>query len=278
MNEELHSLPVSAIKTICQIYFPCSQLDQNSLYQKMSQVPEVIQTKICQMAHQMIESGIQLYSRQVWPVLPATPADNYHDVEETNIPSLSNHIIREKLCDSESKQALMTEVINAAIAEFIDHTGNGALALGTCASCTRETLKTNLSYLSFSKIPNKKHLSPETPHHSHTIYNGMLLHPAGVLNDSTACLCSECLKSLQYNQLPMFLLANNLWIGDTPRDLSILTLPEHMLIAKYFSSAYIVKLYPKKVGTCFWDRSQMHSSLRGNVSTYQLDQSQTLPW
>jgi hypothetical protein len=66
----------------------------------------------------------------------------------------------------------------------------------------------------------------------------------------------------------MFLLANNLWIGDTSRDLSILTLPERMLIAKYFPSAYIVKLYPKKVGAHFWDRSQMHSSLRGNVATF----------
>jgi hypothetical protein len=90
------------------------------------------------MEHQMIESGIQLYSRQVQPVSSTTLADNHYDMKETSIPSLSKYIIKKKLCDSELMQALTTEVINPAITEFIDHTGNQALASGTCASCARE--------------------------------------------------------------------------------------------------------------------------------------------
>jgi hypothetical protein len=222
----------------------------------------------------MIESRIHMYSRRVQPVLTTTPANNYYNTEETSISSSSNHITMRTLCESEFMQAPTTEVINAAIAEFIDHTGNRALALVTCACCARETLKTDLSSLLFSKIPNKKQLSSETFHHLHIIYDSMLLHSAGVLDDCTACLCSKCLNSLQYNGLLMFSVVNNLWIGDTLRDLSIFTLQEHMLIAKYFPSAYIVKLHPKKVGAHFWDRSQMHSNLRGNVSTFRLDQSQ----
>jgi hypothetical protein len=116
----------------------------------------------------MIESGIHMYSRWVRPVLTTTPTDNHYNTEETSIPSLSNHITMRTLCESEFMQAPTTEVINAAITEFIDCTGNQALALATCACCARKTLKTNLSSLLFSKIPNKKHLSPETPCHSHT--------------------------------------------------------------------------------------------------------------
>ena len=40
---------------------------------------------------------------------------------------------------------------------------------------------------------------------------------------------------------------------------------------KYFPSAYIIKLFPKHKNVHTWDCSQMHSALKGNVSTYQLD-------
>ena len=51
-------------------------------------------------------------------------------------------------------------------------------------------------------------------------------------------------------------------------------MPERTLIAKYFPVAYIIKLYSKQKGARGWDKSQMHSGLKGNVSTYRLDPSQ----
>ena len=51
-----------------------------------------------------------------------------------------------------------------------------------------------------------------------------------------------------------------------PFELALLTLPEQILIARYFSVAFIVKMYPKKKGTY-----ALNSGLRGNVLTYRLD-------
>jgi hypothetical protein len=62
-----------------------------------------------------------------------------------------------------------------------------------------------------------------------------------------------------------------MWLGEVPLELCILTMPEKILIARYFPAAYIVKLYPKKKGTHYWSTSGMHSGLRGNVSTYCLN-------
>jgi hypothetical protein len=65
-----------------------------------------------------------------------------------------------------------------------------------------------------------------------------------------------------------------MWIENVPRELQGLTLPECVLLAKYFPTAYIVKLFPKHKNAFAWDCSQMHSGLKGNVSTYQLNPRQ----
>jgi hypothetical protein len=69
-------------------------------------------------------------------------------------------------------------------------------------------------------------------------------------------------------------LANGLWIGDIPLELKVLTLPKHILVARFFPAAYIVKLYPKKKGAHYWASDGFHHTLRGNVSTYQLNTDQ----
>ena len=46
------------------------------------------------------------------------------------------------------------------------------------------------------------------------------------------------------------------------------------MLAKYYPSAYIVKLFPKQKNASTWDRSQLHSGMKGNVSTYRLDPRQ----
>jgi hypothetical protein len=61
-------------------------------------------------------------------------------------------------------------------------------------------------------------------------------------------------------------LANDMWIGDVPFELSVLTLPEQILIARHFPAANIVKLYLQKKGA-----RSANCALRGNVSTYRLN-------
>jgi hypothetical protein len=184
--------------------------------------------------------------------------------QEANLP----------LTESAFMKAPSKQVIDGAIGDFIDRTNNSALAVGVCAVCARELNRAVLTPLRIDLIPSPIRLQPAAPHPAHDVYNGMLLHPPGVINTDTANMCRECVRALESDKMPSLALANGLWIGTTPHELAFLTLPERLLIAKYFPAAYIIKLYPKKKGARHWDKSQMYSGLKGNVSTYQLDQGQ----
>ena len=140
--------------------------------------------------------------------------------------------------------------------------------------CARETNKGELSVHRLGCIPNSHRLKPFMSHPRHTLFNDMLLHPVGLTNDEEANFCVECGRVLALDKTLTFSLANGMWVGEIPHELAFLTLPELLLITKYFLAAYIIKLYPKKKGACHWDKHQMYSSLKGNVSTYQLDQNQ----
>ncbi|KAF7289083.1 ATP-dependent DNA helicase [Mycena chlorophos] len=84
-------------------------------------------------------------------------------------------------------------------------------------------------------------------------------------------ICSHCLDRLQIHERPSLALANNLWVGEVPFVLSILTLPERLLVALYFPAAYVVKLFPKKAGGKKWNKEKINSGMRGNVSTYGMN-------
>ena len=109
--------------------------------------------------------------------------------------------------------------------------------------------------------------------------DGMLLHitPSSLQvdasGDAIANVCNSCTPDLRKNKTPAMSLANGMWIGDVPLELKVLTLPEHLLVSRFFPATYIVKLYPKKKGARNW-ASGLHSGLRGNVSTYCLNTDQ----
>src|SRR5882762_4091806 len=83
--------------------------------------------------------------------------------------------------------------------------------------------------------------------------------------------CHDCLRALRNNQTPALSLANGMWIGDVPPELAILTLPEKVLVAKYFPAAYIVKLFPEQKGASHWSSSGKNSGIQGNVAMYRLN-------
>jgi hypothetical protein len=120
-------------------------------------------------------------------------------------------------------------------------------------------------------------LIPHCSHPVHVLTEGMLLHNAdGCLHPDkssslVAQVCDSCLLALQKQKVPLLSLANRMWIGETPLELKVLTLPERVLVARHFPAAYIVKLFPKKKGARHWDNSGFHSGLQGNVSTYRLN-------
>ncbi|KAJ3924796.1 MAG: hypothetical protein NXY57DRAFT_855245, partial [Lentinula lateritia] len=54
--------------------------------------------------------------------------------------------------------------------------------------------------------------------------------------------CHECYKSLERAQMPPLSLSNSMWIGNIPFALRNLSIAERVLISRFFSAAYVVKL------------------------------------
>ena len=101
-------------------------------------------------------------------------------------------------------RARSTESINNTVIEFIDCTGNLALAIGVCAVCAREISLTELTLIRLDAFPNSHRLRPEVAHPAHDIFNGMLLHPKGVKGNGEANTCVECAKALELDRIPKF--------------------------------------------------------------------------
>ena len=111
-------------------------------------------------------------------------------------------------------------------------------------------------------------------HESHTLYDGCLLDPAGVVVEQgrwAVDLCNDCYWDLRKStsQPPRYALANNLWVGPIPWELQCLTFPEQLLISWVFPRVFIFKLFPKAAGQFPGD--QLQSGMRGNVVSYEQD-------
>ncbi|KAJ3846312.1 hypothetical protein EV368DRAFT_16319, partial [Lentinula lateritia] len=85
--------------------------------------------------------------------------------------------------------------------------------------------------------------------------------------------CTSCLQYLtgKTPKRPPLSLANNLWLGEIPFELRILSLCERILVSRFYAAAYIVKLFPKSHGAWGWPKEMLTSAVRGNVSSYFLN-------
>lgn len=158
--------------------------------------------------------------------------------------------------------------------QFHEATSNAALKLVVCAVCGREQghQPDKVSSMDTKEIPSPSRLAPQQPHPKHTLFDGMLLQPEGLVHDSgrsVANVCDECLRDLrkQVDLPPRFSLANNLWVGAVPVELSSLTFPEQLLISHLYPPVYVFKLFPKSGGAT----AGLQCRMRGNVSTYELN-------
>ena len=101
----------------------------------------------------------------------------------------------------------------------------------------------------------------------------MLLQPEGLVHRGDRLftnVCDECIRDLrkQAPLPPKFSLANNLWVGAVPTELSSLTFPEQLLIAHLYPRVYVFKLFPKSGAGA---TAGLQRGMRGNVSTYELN-------
>ncbi|KAK0439630.1 hypothetical protein EV421DRAFT_1694743, partial [Armillaria borealis] len=86
--------------------------------------------------------------------------------------------------------------------------------------------------------------------------------------------CKECLHHLDAAKVPPLALANNMWIGKVPLELSVLSLTERVLIARHLPCTYLVKLYLKEEHVEHWlDNNAMYMGLKGNISSHPLNAS-----
>jgi DNA-directed RNA polymerase subunit RPC12/RpoP len=184
----------------------------------------------------------------------------------------------EKLLQSDFMKVPSEDSLHQIVKEFIERTGNDAMKSYICAVCAQDKEASKMMIVSVDSIPNPTLLTPASPHPQHDIFNGTLLEPRGLnVQKTEAYICTECHRDLERNKTPPLALANNMWIGRIPECLATLTLVERLLIAKYFPTAYIVKLYPKQAGAAHWDRTQLYSGFKGCVSTYALDPKLVTP-
>lgn len=159
--------------------------------------------------------------------------------------------------------------------QFYEATSNAALKLAVCAVCGRERdcQSDGVSSLDVKEIPSPSRLAPQQSHPKHTLFDGMLLQPEGLVRRGDrlfANTCNECIRDLRKQALlpPRFSLANNLWVGAVPTELSCLTFPEQLLIAHLYPRVYVFKLFPKSGGGA---AAGLQRGMRGNVSTYELN-------
>lgn len=192
---------------------------------------------------------------------------DFHEVSDARI---------ESIIESDFLKAPSKELLDERASRFIAATGNTAVSQVVCASCARRRFTRQCTTRKLRDIPNQEQLVPLSPHPAQVLFQGKLLYAGNLDNDEQEVnICHECMLYLKRNRRPKFSLANDLWIGEIPSQLQQMTLPERILISKYFCAAYIFKLYPKQKGAKYWGKAdQMHNALRGNVSTYKLDPSQ----
>ena len=83
-------------------------------------------------------------------------------------------------------------------------------------------------------------------------------------------MCFDCLRALEHQVMPKFVLAKNLWIGDIPSVLESLTIPEQLLITRHYPQCYIFKLFPHNCGTHI-SPDQLYSAMAGNMSLFEMN-------
>lgn len=164
--------------------------------------------------------------------------------------------------------------VEDCISNFVDSTCNAVVNPHVCMVCAREIWAREVERWYVKDIPNKNVLRPAVHHPAHVLTEGMLLEREvleGNGDEAYGDVCHDCVRSIKKKKTPPLSLANGMWVGPIPHVLSVLSLPERILIGRYFPAAFIVKLFPKQKGAKHWPTEGLNSGVRGNVSTYKLN-------
>ena len=155
---------------------------------------------------------------------------------------------------------------------FYDTTSNSSLSFRTCPVCAREKLEKEGEDSLILSDPSIVDVLTTTSTNSNVQPEMLILrHLLNVEEGGVSCwLCLDCLRSLERHILPKLLLANNLWIGEVPLELSCLTVPEQLLIARHYPRCYIFKLYPRDIDAHIAP-DQLYTGMAGNATLFELN-------
>jgi hypothetical protein len=157
---------------------------------------------------------------------------------------------------------------------FYTATGNPATKLVVCAVCALKQHTADVTKIAVDDIRNAHLLQATEPFEHHHLFgiHQALLSKCHVWEEGgrqVCFLCKTCAKELEHDHMPEYALANDLWVGDVPPCLEVLTLPEQMLIARHYVRTYVFKMYPKRGGGVWLPSDQQQRGMRGNVVSFK---------
>lgn len=165
--------------------------------------------------------------------------------------------------------------IRACHAAFVERSSNAALARHICVVCSRQLMAAKFEKLSVANIPNRDCLVPKKRHFAHQLTDELLLDHQHIFNEDGVIkgwICPECLCALHAKKLPKLALADRMWIGPIPIEISTLTIPEQNLISLYHPRCYVYKLHPRNLWTTSdSDEATLQTGLVGNVTSFALN-------
>ncbi|KAF9465628.1 hypothetical protein BDZ94DRAFT_1320192 [Collybia nuda] len=146
-------------------------------------------------------------------------SDDQHGNEEP-------HILFPPLPASESlQQQVIKDFCNEALPNNLEEAG--------CAVCGELSLKSNMSRLKSIKALLEVLVSPGTTRVERKKSSDPIREFKGpVLDYQCDMVCNECRKILRKGEVPKNALANNLWLGNVPDELSSLNFVEKLLVAR----------------------------------------------
>ena len=156
--------------------------------------------------------------------------------------------------------------------DFYDATSNAALTLRICPVCAREMLEKDGEVTMILSDPSIVEVLSVGSNNSDRERNPTILRDLLEMNEGgVSCwMCFECLGSLKRHALPKFSLANNLFIGDIPSQLTALTIPEQLLIARHYPRCYIFKLFPRDCDLHL-PIKQLYMGMAGNATLFEIN-------
>lgn len=162
----------------------------------------------------------------------------------------------------------------ACLTAFLNATSTEALRVEVCVICAREMAQQDGKRMQMEDLPHSDVLIPERTHPHHTLWESRLLLTEKLVATDTGTegwCCDQCVTSLKAGKVPRLSLANGMWIGPIPEELSGLTIPEEMLIALQYPRCFVYKVYAKHGGAHNQDPDTLQSAMKGNVTSFQLN-------